>query len=110
MASAFARARMVTVPGRGDVPPETFRLVVDGTAAPFVLIDRVGTIRYASGSTSQVLGWGLDDFVGHNIVEFLPGHQVDTAIGAVAEIEAGDRTGAGVPIVFAVNRPDGGCT
>jgi diguanylate cyclase (GGDEF)-like protein/PAS domain S-box-containing protein len=93
--------------GAGEVPDEVFRLVVDGTATPFVLIDRDGTIRYVSGSIETVLGWRADQLVGRNMVEFLPEDQVETAIQAVAEIDEFDRIGAGVPITFAISRPDG---
>lgn len=100
----------VVRPGAGDLPAEAFRMLVDGTAAPFVLVDRLGTIRYASGWIEPLLGWRPADLVGANIAEFLEGDQLALAIEGLAEIESSDRTGAGVPIVFAIRRPDGGQT
>ena len=94
--------------GAAAVPEHAWRLLVDNTAAPFVLVDRVGTIRYASGSIGRVLGWEPDQLLGRNMVEFLPPDQVDTAVAAVAEIDQLDRIGAGVPITFAISNPDGG--
>jgi diguanylate cyclase (GGDEF)-like protein/PAS domain S-box-containing protein len=96
--------------GAGSVPDRAWRLLVDNTAAPFVLVDRVGTIRYVSGSIARVLGWEPTHLLGRNMVEFLPPDQVDTAVAAVAEIDQLDRIGAGVPITFAISTPAGGRT
>ena len=96
--------------GAGSLPAKAFRLLVDNTAAPFVIIDRTGTIRYVSGSIARVLGWTGEELVGRNMVEFLPPDQVDVAIEAIAEIDAFDRIGAGVPITFAISNPEGGRT
>lgn len=93
--------------GVGDIPDAAFRLVVDGSAAPYVLIDRSGMIRYASGGTAHLLGWEPEQLVERNIAEFLPDDQLETAILAIAEIDTIDRAGAGVPMMFAVSRPDG---
>ena len=96
--------------GEGDVPDETFRLIVDGTAAPFVLIDRLGDVRYVSGSIGRVVGWESAALVGRNIIEFLRDDQIGLAAEAITEIYEGDRTAAGVPMVFALRRPEGGST
>ncbi len=58
--------------GAGDLPEEAFRLIVDMTAYPFVVINPDGYIRYAGGSIERVLGWRPDEVAGHNMVEFLP--------------------------------------
>lgn len=96
--------------GGGQLPLEAFRLLVDGTAAPFVLIDRRGVIRYVSGTVDTTLGWEPDQLVGRNMAEFLQDDQVGTAIEAIEEIDTIDRAGAGVPMVFAITRPDGSST
>ena len=96
--------------GEGDVPDETFRLIVDGTAAPFVLIDRLGDVRYVSGSIGRVVGWEPAALVGRNIVDFLRDDQIGLAAEAITEIYEGDRTAARVPMVFALRRPEGGST
>ncbi len=96
--------------GAGDLPDEGFRMIVDMTANAFVVIGRDGTVRYAGGSIERLLGWRPDQLAGHNMVEFLPAHQIESAIEAVAEIAEIDRTGQGVPMVFEVLRPDGATT
>ena len=96
--------------GVGARPEAAFRLLVDNTAAPFVVIARDGTIRYTSGSIGRVLGWSSEELVGRNMVEFLPPDQIEVAIQAVAEIDAFDHIGAGVPITFAISNPEGGRT
>ena len=91
----------------GGLPDSAFRMIVAGTAHPFVVIAPDGTIRYASDSVETVLGWGADQLVGRNMVDFLPPHEVGPALEAIGEIEEIDRSGAGVPMVFGILRPDG---
>ena len=93
-------------PGVGDVPDDIFRTIVDGTGHPFVVIAPDGSIRYAGGSITSVIGWYPEDLVGRSMADLLPPDQLAIAIDAVAEIEAIDRAGAGVPMVFEVLRPD----
>ena len=93
--------------GVGRMPDEAFRVLVDSTAAPFVIIDRVGNIRYVSGSIGEVVGWPAEQLVGRNMVDFLPPDQIEVAVEAVAEIDTIDRVGAGVPITFAISGPEG---
>jgi len=94
--------------GAGDLPDEAFKMIVDMTAYPFVVINPDGYIRYAGGSIERVLGWPADQVAGKNMVEFLPPDQVELAIEAISEIEQVDRDGSGVPMVFRLLRPDGG--
>src|SRR5436305_8189387 len=96
--------------GAGDLPDEAFKLIVDVTANPFVVIATDGTIRYAGGSIEKVIGWKPEQLAGRNMAEFLPPDQIDQAIEAIAEINLFDRTGAGVPMVFGVLQPDGQTT
>ena len=93
-------------PGAGDLSDAVFRTIVDGTAHPFIVIGRDGNIRYASGSVEKVIGWTPGQIIGRNMAEFLRPDQVELAIEAVAEIEQSDRSGAGVPMVFGVLRPN----
>lgn len=94
-------------PGAGDLPAEAFRAVVDRTAHAFTVIARDGTILYAGGTVERALGWAPEALVGHNMVEFLTPEGAAEAVEVVAEIDASDRTGAGVPMVFEVVQPDG---
>jgi diguanylate cyclase (GGDEF)-like protein/PAS domain S-box-containing protein len=93
--------------GAGDLPTETFRTIVDTTLHGFVVIDRTGTFTYVGASMEALIGWRPDDLLGRNMVEFLTPEGVELALEVVAEIESTDRTGAGVPMVFELLRPDG---
>lgn len=94
-------------PGAGELPPEAFRLIVDSSAHAFAVIDRDGTIRYAGGSMVQVAGWPAAELVGRNMSEFLSPDQLEVAVEALAEMSSVDPYGQGIPIVFALTRPDG---
>jgi diguanylate cyclase (GGDEF)-like protein/PAS domain S-box-containing protein len=106
-ADTSQRSTTAIPPGAGDLPDEAFKLIVDMTAHPFVVIDPDGYVRYASGSIERALGWRPDEVAGHNMVEFLPPDSIEIAIAAVAEIENIDREGAGVPMVVEIYRKDG---
>ena len=93
--------------GAGDLPESTFRRIVDHTAHPFAVLDQGGVIRYAGHSVTELLGWSAAEVVGRNMIEFLPPDQIGSAIEALAEIDELDRSGAGVPMVFELLRPDG---
>ena len=62
--------------GAGDLPVDVFKLIVDLTANPFVVIRPDGHILYAGESVERLLGWKPDQIAGKNIVEFLPADQV----------------------------------
>ena len=94
-------------PGAGELPDDAFRMIVDATAHPFVVLDRAGNVRYAGGSIERVIGWRPQDLVGRSMADFLPPAETERALEAIAEIEQFDRTGAGVPMVFEVRRADG---
>src|SRR3954454_6842626 len=94
--------------GAGYLPAEAFKMIVDITANPFVVIAIDGTISYAGGSIEKVVGWTPEQLAGRNITEFLPPGELDKAIEVIAEIDHFDRSGAGVPMVFEVLQPDGG--
>src|SRR3954454_9619597 len=93
--------------GAGDLPADVFKLIVDLTANPFVVIRPDGFVLYAGESVERLLGWKPDQIAGMNIVEFLPADQVELAIEAIAEIDQIDRGGDGVPMVFQIRRADG---
>jgi len=95
--------------GAGQLSDEGHRRIVDQTGAPFILIDRDGRICHASGLIELAVGWAADAILGRNITEFLLDDQIDLAAEALAEVELDDQRGAGVPMVFALRRPDGGC-
>ena len=92
--------------GAGDLSPAVFKMIVDLTANPFVVIRPDGYICYAGASVERLLGWKPEQLAGRTIVEFLPPDQVELAIEAVSEIDQIDRGGAGVPMVFQILRAD----
>jgi diguanylate cyclase (GGDEF)-like protein/PAS domain S-box-containing protein len=94
--------------GAGDVPPEIVRAIVDRTAHPFVVIDPLGTFLYVGGSIERALGWQPEDLIGQSMTDFLTPEGVQQAVQVVAEIDATDRVGAGVPMVFEIRQPGGG--
>jgi diguanylate cyclase (GGDEF)-like protein/PAS domain S-box-containing protein len=93
--------------GAGEVPDTVRQAIVDRTAHPFIVIDKAGTFRYVGGSMERVLGLPAAEVIGRNMVEFLTPEGIEQAIEVIAEIDAEDRTGAGVPMVFEVIQPDG---
>jgi diguanylate cyclase (GGDEF)-like protein/PAS domain S-box-containing protein len=96
--------------GAGELPTEAFRWIVDTTGNPFVVVDRDGTIRYASGTIPLALAWEATELVGRSMLEFLPPEEVATAVEVVTEIQEVDQAGAGIPMVFRVLLPDGRTT
>jgi PAS domain S-box-containing protein len=100
-------AGAVTSSGAGSLPAEAFRAIVDNTAHAFVVIDSTGEFRYVGGSVERAIGWPPASLLGRNMVEFLTPEGVELALQTVAEIDATDRTGAGVPMVFQLAQPDG---
>ncbi len=92
----------------GELPDRLFRLLVDRTAVPFVVIDPHGTIVYASTSIAVVVGWTSERLIGRNMVEFIEPGAVELALAALVEIDSLDRMDSAVPIVFPVMLPDGG--
>ena len=97
-------------PGAGHVPDLAFRVIVDQTAYPFVVVGRDGSIQYASGSIGHAIGWQADELVGRNKAEFVHPEQLPVALEAIGELEELNPTGSGVPMVFSVLRPDGTTT
>jgi diguanylate cyclase (GGDEF)-like protein/PAS domain S-box-containing protein len=93
--------------GVGDVDDATFRLVVDGSATPYLLIEPDGTIRYAGGSTGRYFGWSAAELVGHNVAEYIAEEQLELALESLVELQTVNADGIGVPIVFALRGPDG---
>ncbi len=92
------------------LPDEAFRLIVEQSAHPFVVITLDGTIRYAGAAIDTVAGWSPDQLVGRSMAEFLLPDDIPRAVEAIAEIDNFDRQGSGVPMIFGLLRPDGTTT
>lgn len=84
------------------VPEHLFRLIVDRTAVPFVIIDLGGVVHFASSSITELTGWQPDQLVGRNMLDFIDETQVDAALEGISEVGSSGQTDAGIPIVFAV--------
>ena len=84
------------------VPDFLFRLIVDRTAVPFVLVDHGGVVHFAGASITDLTGWQPDELVGRNMLDFIDPTQVDAAIEGISEIGASIQADAGIPVVFAV--------
>ncbi|MEY2571094.1 MAG: hypothetical protein QOE63_1444 [Acidimicrobiaceae bacterium] len=91
----------------GELPDDAFRLIIDRTANPFVVIALDGTVRFASASLTELLGWAASDLVGKSMADFIEPDDLPIAFEAISEINSVDRAGAGVPMVFRLLRPDG---
>ena len=92
----------------GSLPEPVFRLIVERTKAPFVVIDGRGDVVYASAAVSKVLDRAADQVVGRNMVDFLEPDDVAFALESLAELNTTDRAADGIPIVLAVRLPGGG--
>jgi diguanylate cyclase (GGDEF)-like protein/PAS domain S-box-containing protein len=95
---------------RERLPSDAYRHIVEHTANPFVVLQVDGTVRFASESIAQVIGWTADELIGRNMADLVVPDDLERAIAAVAEIDEFDRTGAGAPMVFGIVRPDGSST
>jgi diguanylate cyclase (GGDEF)-like protein/PAS domain S-box-containing protein len=96
--------------GAGELSDNAFRRIVDTTGTPFIVVDRDGTITYASGSVTLALGWAPDEMVGRSMFDFLPPEEALVASEAVREIRHIDEVGPGIPMVFQMLLPDGRTT
>lgn len=50
---------------------ERFRAMVEKSADGIALLDRSGTVLYASPAITRVLGWQVEEFVGRGILDFV---------------------------------------
>ena len=91
-----------------DLADGVFRHIVDHSAVPFVLIERDGTIRFASQSVARVIGWAPDDLVGRNVIDFVDDEFVAPIIDGLGEIQSPAHVAAGIPAVFLIQHQDGG--
>jgi diguanylate cyclase (GGDEF)-like protein/PAS domain S-box-containing protein len=104
---------MVTMPSTSaahpdGLPDRVFRLIVDQTAVPFLVIDPMGRIVHASAAIGMTFGWRAEQVVGRNMLDFIEPGAAELAVAALAEIESLDEMDSALPIVFPVTLPDGG--
>ena len=66
-----------------------FRALVENSADGIALLDRTGTIVYASPAVTRILGWRVDEFEGRSVFEFVHHDDRAEARQAFAEILTG---------------------
>jgi diguanylate cyclase (GGDEF)-like protein/PAS domain S-box-containing protein len=84
------------------------RAIVEGTVELVVVFDTSATVHFVNDVALAVLGGTADDYVGHNVVEFVHPDELDRAVQALA-ISADFGTVPGSTI-FRFRRTDGGYT
>lgn len=83
-----------------DVPHSPFDTsffagIVESSPDPYVVVDRNGTILWASPSGSAIVGRTPDDYVGHSVTEFLAPHSLEGALEAFTEYVSPTRADTG---------------
>jgi hypothetical protein len=58
--------------------PDEFRRLIENASDIIALVDGSGVIRYASPSTSRLLGYALGEMVGRSVFEFLDPAELDS--------------------------------
>ena len=96
--------RLVTV--RDDQVSSLVETLIDDIAELVVLVDHLGSIRWANRRAENVLGVQVSDWIGQSVLSFL--HPDDLALGVELLVSA-RATGAGVkePVGFRLSHLDG---
>ncbi|MGZ6545199.1 MAG: putative bifunctional diguanylate cyclase/phosphodiesterase [Actinomycetota bacterium] len=69
------------------------------------VLDRDGRVTFQSGSIEQLLGWSVDDVLGHDIREFLDDGQADTVPSVLEEAQL--RPDSRRSVAWQMRRKDG---
>jgi PAS domain S-box-containing protein len=89
------------------LPDALFRVIVERSGVPFVVVDAHGTIVHAGEGTGAIVGWTAAQVLGRNMAEFLAPADFELALAGIAEIDSVERIEASVPIVVPIRGPDG---
>jgi PAS domain S-box-containing protein len=82
-----------------------FRAIIENSSDGMALIDVAGNILYASPSTTRILGYRLDEFVGLNLFELVPPKEIpDLSLRFVRALQ---RCGANISAQFRLRHRDG---
>jgi len=84
---------------------ERFRALVEHSADAIALLDRAGTITYATPSTERVLGYRAEQVLGRNAMELI--HPDDVAVVSGHLLGLQDRPGAVVALDARYRHQDG---
>ena len=83
-----------------------FDSLISESSDLITVLDRDGRVTFQSGSIEQLLGWNVDDVVGHDIREFLVDGQTDTVRSVLEEAELHPDSRRSV--AWQMRRKDGG--
>lgn len=84
---------------------ERFRALVEHSADAIALLDRTGTVVYASHSTERVLGYGAEELLGRHAMDLIHPDDVAAVSGRLLELQ--DRPGAAVVMEARYHHKDG---
>ena len=71
---------------------QRFQALVENSQDMIVLLDRNAVVSYASPSVTTVLGYPVEEYLGHNILEFIHLQDRDYIIRRLSEVLAGPGT------------------
>jgi len=84
---------------------ERFRALVEHSADAIALLDRTGTLIYASHSTERVLGYQAEEVLGRHALDLIHPDDVPAVAGRLLELQ--DRPGAAVVMEARYRHKDG---
>jgi PAS domain S-box-containing protein/putative nucleotidyltransferase with HDIG domain len=65
---------------------ERWRALIENSSDAIALVDPRGTVLYASPSTTRISGYPIDEFVGHNVFEYIHPDDAPRAQAELAEV------------------------
>ncbi len=84
---------------------ERFRALIENSSDAIALVDANGVITYASPATTRILGYTIDEFVGHSGFEFVHPDEMEYLTGVLAELA--QTPGEIVAIQYRLRHKDG---
>lgn len=85
---------------------QRFRSLIENATDIIVILDESGIFRYCSPSAKRVLGYTLEDVVGHSAAEFVHPADVDTIFQVLAQAIANPQVSQ-LPVEYRVRHRDG---
>ena len=104
------RARRLLVAGQEHASAlresaRRFDSLISESSDLITVLDRDGRVTFQSGSVEQLLGWKVDEVVGHDIREFLDEGQADTVLSLLDEAQL--RPDSRRSVAWQMRRKDG---
>lgn len=82
-----------------------FRALIEHSSDGIVLLDMDGTLRYASPSTTRILGYGTQEFIGRDVFELI--HPDDREQARARLVDVARRPGGFVSATFRLRHKNG---